>query len=226
MGTRDKYLILTAGGQGCRMGGNLPKQMLEIDGVPIMKRTLDLFLNLPFEIHVIIVINPSIRDLWKEYCLKTDLIFPYYLVNGGMTRFHSVKNGLKYLPNGAVVAVHDAVRPLLRTSEIAELFECAEEHPAVVPAVEVVDSMRELSEDGSSVIVDRNKYRLIQTPQIFHSEVLKAAYDTAFSPEFTDDASVVEKSGVPLYFCRGSRYNIKITTPEDLSIAEAIFRTI
>ena len=222
MGTREKYLILTAGGQGCRMGGDVPKQMLEIAGVPIMKRTLDLFLNLPFDIHIIIVINPAIREMWKDYCFKNNIIFPYYLVNGGMTRFHSVKEGLRYVPDGVSVAVHDAVRPLLTTSEIVRMFGYAEEHPAVVPVVEIVDSMRKISEDGSSAIVDRSGYRLIQTPQIFHSELLKKAYDTAFSPEFTDDASVIERSGIPLFFCEGSRYNIKITTPEDLTIAEAL----
>lgn len=226
MEKKEKYLILAAGGKGSRMGGKIPKQMLEIDGVPVMKRSLDLFLDLPFEVRVVIVINPAIRNMWKEYCKKIGLVFPYYLVNGGVTRFHSVKKALKYIPDGALVAVHDAVRPLLKADDVITLFEYAEEHEAVVPVVSVTDSMRLFSDDGAVSVIDRTNYRLVQTPQIFHSEILKAAYGRAFSPEFTDDASVVEKSGVPLFFCEGNRCNIKITTPEDLAMASALLKMI
>lgn len=226
MNDREKYLILAAGGKGSRMGGEIPKQMLEIDGVPVMKRSLDLFLNLPFEVHVVIVINPAIRYMWKVYCRRINLVFPYYLVNGGVTRFHSVKKALKYIPDGALVAVHDAVRPLLKVSDIITLFEYAEEHETVVPVINITDSMRRFSDDGTASVVDRANYRLVQTPQIFHSEVLKAAYGRAFSPEFTDDASVVEQNGIPLFFCEGNRFNIKITTPEDLAMASAILKLL
>lgn len=222
MDTREKYVIIPAGGTGSRMGGGIPKQMQELDGIPVLARTVKLFLDLPFKVNVIISINRSVRTLWTEYCRRTQILSRYILVEGGMTRFHSVKKALKFLPDGALVAVHDAVRPLAPKDMLVSLFEMAGEHPAVVPVLDVVDSMREVASDGSSLVVDRNRFRLVQTPQIFHSEVLKQAYSGAYDPLFTDDASVVEGSGVPLHFCPGSRLNIKLTTPEDIALAHAI----
>ena len=223
---RERYLIIPAGGTGSRMGGDIPKQMLELCGVPVLRRTLDLFLDLPFEVHVIISINMTVKSMWVDYCRKEGLMLRYVLVSGGMTRFHSVRKTMKYLPDGALVAVHDAVRPLLRKEDIIRLYEEGEQYPAVVPVLPVTDTMRVLAPDGDSSMVDRSQYRLVQTPQVFHSEVLKRAYDTAFSPDFTDDASVVEKSGVPLHLTAGSRFNLKLTTPEDMTLAEAVLRTI
>lgn len=222
MDTREKYVIIPAGGTGSRMGGGIPKQMQELDGIPVLARTVKLFLDLPFKVNVIISINRSVRTLWTEYCRRTQILSRYILVEGGMTRFHSVKKALRFLPDGALVAVHDAVRPLAPKDMLVSLFEVAGEHPAVVPVLDVVDSMREVASDGSSLVVDRNRFRLVQTPQIFHSEVLKQAYSGAYDPLFTDDASVVEGSGVPLHFCPGSRLNIKLTTPEDIALAHAI----
>ena len=223
---RERYVIIPAGGIGSRMGGDIPKQMLELCGVPVLRRTLDLFLDLPFEVHVIISINMTVKSMWVDYCRKEGLMLRYVLVSGGMTRFHSVRKTMKYLPDGALVAVHDAVRPLLRKEDIIRLYEEGEQYPAVVPVLPVTDTMRVLAPDGDSSMVDRSQYRLVQTPQVFHSEVLKRAYDTAFSPDFTDDASVVEKSGVPLHLTAGSRFNFKLTTPEDMTLAEAVLRTI
>ena len=223
---RERYVIIPAGGTGSRMGGDIPKQMLDLCGVPVLRRTLDLFLDLPFEVHVIISINMTVKSMWVDYCRKEGLMLRYVLVSGGMTRFHSVRKTMKYLPDGALVAVHDAVRPLLRKEDIIRLYEEGEQYPAVVPVLPVTDTMRVLAPDGDSSMVDRSQYRLVQTPQVFHSEVLKRAYDTAFSPDFTDDASVVEKSGVPLHLTAGSRFNLKLTTPEDMTLAEAVLRTI
>lgn len=223
---RERYVIIPAGGTGSRMGGDIPKQMLELCGVPVLRRTLDLFLDLPFEVHVIISINMTVKSMWVDYCRTEGLMLRYVLVSGGMTRFHSVRKTMKYLPDGALVAVHDAVRPLLRKEDIIRLYEEGEQYPAVVPVLPVTDTMRVLAPDGDSSMVDRSQYRLVQTPQVFHSEVLKRAYDTAFSPDFTDDASVVEKSGVPLHLTAGSRFNLKLTTPEDMTLAEAVLRTI
>ena len=223
---RERYVIIPAGGIGSRMGGDIPKQMLELCGVPVLRRTLDLFLDLPFEVHVIISINMTVKSMWVDYCRKEGLMLRYVLVSGGMTRFHSVRKTMKYLPDGALVAVHDAVRPLLRKEDIIRLYEEGEQYPAVVPVLPVTDTMRVLAPDGGSSMVDRSQYRLVQTPQVFHSEILKRAYDTAYSPDFTDDASVVEKSGVPLHLTAGSRFNFKLTTPEDMTLAEAVLRTI
>ncbi|MBQ5748386.1 MAG: 2-C-methyl-D-erythritol 4-phosphate cytidylyltransferase, partial [Bacteroidales bacterium] len=130
------------------------------------------------------------------------------------------------VPDGAIVAVHDGVRPFISKEKIISMFEMAQEHPAVIPVLPLVDSIREVRPDGTSLIADRSKYRLVQTPQIFHSEVLKQAYQTPFSPEFTDDASVVEKLGIPLTFAEGERFNIKITTKEDLVLSELLLKTI
>ena len=211
---RERYVIIPAGGTGSRMGGNIPKQMLELDGVPVLRRTLDLFLDLPFEVHVIISINAAVKSMWVDYCRKEGLMLRYVLLSGGMTRFHSVRKTMRYLPDGALVAVHDAVRPLLRKEDIIRLYEEGEEFPAVVPVLPVTDTMRTVAPDGSTSMVDRSRYRLVQTPQVFHSEV------------YTDDASVVERSGVPLRLSQGSRFNIKLTTPEDMVLAETILRTI
>ena len=219
---RERYVIIPAGGTGSRMGSELPKQMLDLCGKPVLRWTVELFLDQPFEVRVIISINDSIKDIWLEYCRKNNFVFPSILISGGITRFHSVRKAMKYLPDGALAAVHDGVRPLMRKEDVAALFEEAEQYPAVVPVIPVADSMRRTGEDGSSVIVDRSAFRLVQTPQIFHTEVLKKAYAAAYSPEFTDDASVVEKSGVPLHFCTGSRLNLKLTTPEDMDLARAV----
>ncbi len=229
---RKKYVIIPAGGVGSRMGAEIPKQMLPLAGIPILHRTVELFLNLPFKVEVIISINPTLKEAWKQYCRQAHLVFRHTLVNGGMTRFHSIKNALKHVPDGAIVAVHDAVRPLLRKDEITAFFEAAQDRQAVIPAIDVVDSMRHFQagpDDGSapvSKIVPRGEYRLIQTPQIFHSEILKKAYEQPYLPDFTDDASVVERLGIPLYFAQGSRLNIKLTTPEDMLLAEAILKDI
>lgn len=204
------------------MGSEVPKQMLDLMGKPVLRRTVELFRNLPFEVGIIISINPSIKDMWMEYCRNNNFVFKCILTTGGLTRFHSVRKAVGYLPDGALVAVHDGVRPLLRVEDVAAMFEEGEKYPAVVPVMPVADSMRKVGEDGTSDIVDRSAYRLVQTPQIFHTEVLKKAYSAAYSPEFTDDASVVEKSGVPLHFCRGSRFNIKLTAPDDMVLAAAL----
>ena len=219
---RPRFVIIPAGGTGSRMGSEVPKQMLDLMGKPVLRRTVELFRNLPFEVGVIISINPSIKDMWMEYCRNNNFVFKCILTTGGLKRFHSVRKAVGYLPDGALVAVHDGVRPLLRVEDVAAMFEEGEKYPAVVPVMPVADSMRKVGEDGTSDIVDRSAYRLVQTPQIFHTEVLKKAYSAAYSPEFTDDASVVEKSGVPLHFCRGSRFNIKLTAPDDMVLAAAL----
>ncbi len=221
---RKKYVVIPAGGIGSRMGAEIPKQMLELEGKPILRRCVELFMDLPFEVHIVISINPALKDLWKEYCRENGFTFKHTLVSGGLTRFHSVQKALKFVPEEAVAAVHDAVRPLLRRDDLISFFEVAEEHPAVIPVLDVVDSMRHFgtADSRTSEIVQRNEYRLVQTPQIFHSEVLKEAYNQPYMPEFTDDASVVERLGVPLHFVQGSRLNIKLTTPEDMLLAKAI----
>jgi len=216
------FVIITAGGSGLRMGADIPKQFLDLNGEPILRRTVDLFLSLPFEVTVIIAMNSIHNDWWFDYCQKKDFFFPHFETQGGITRFHSVKNALKYVTEDGLVAVHDGVRPLVSKEQIIRLYELAESHPAVIPALPVTDSMR-VEENGILKIIDRSIFRTVQTPQVFQSDVLLDSYHTDYNDTFTDDASVVEAKGHPLFFCEGEKYNIKITTKEDLLVARAIF---
>lgn len=227
-----KYLIVVAGGRGLRMGGDLPKQFLKIGGRAVLHRTIERFASACPDIRVVTVMNPDYIDFWKDYCLGSGMVVPQSIVRGGMTRFHSVKNALEKVPDGAIVAVHDGVRPFVSESLIVRMFDVAETVPALIPVVRCVDTMRALATkkdaSGSEVLepldvkIDRSVLYAVQTPQIFHSDVLKAAYSQPYDTAFTDDASVVERSGIPLSFISGERLNIKITTKEDLLLAESI----
>ena len=227
---RKKYLIVTAGGTGSRMGGAVPKQFLELGGKPILRLTIERFLEAEPSLHIVTVLPQEHVSSWRAYCLKADFTVPQRLVKGGFTRFHSVKNALAYVPDGALVAVHDGVRPLVSEGKIRELFARAEQAPAVIPVMPSTDTLKVLDKapDGSLVTseeeVDRSRIWGAQTPQIFWSEALKSAYAQGFDTRFTDDASVARAYGIPLTYLAGERYNLKITTPEDLVLAEAILR--
>lgn len=218
---RKCYAVIVAGGSGSRMGGEIAKQFLMLGDKPILLHTIEAFLSLSFPVEIILVVPASLRDYWKNFYKEQRLSFKHTLVSGGITRFHSVKNAMKYVPEGALVAVHDGVRPFVSKDFLESLFAEAEEKRAVIPAVKVVDSLRYSDENGSRP-VERDKYVSIQTPQIFHSELLLDAYNQAYNPAFTDDASVVESRGTKIYLTEGRMLNIKITRPEDLTLAQAI----
>ena len=225
---RKKYLIVTAGGMGTRMGGPVPKQFLELDGKPILRLTLEKFMEAEPDLHVITVLPEAHVSTWRQYCQKANFACPQRLVKGGFTRFHSVKNALAFVPDGVLVAVQDGVRPLLSIGRIRELFEAAQKVPALVPVLPVTDTLKVLQKDADGTLhatgesIDRSRIWGAQTPQIFYSEDLKAAYAQGYDTLFTDDASVAGKYGIPLTFAEGERYNIKITTPEDLTLAQAL----
>lgn len=224
---RKKYLVVTAGGTGTRMGAAVPKQFLELDGVPILRRTMEVFLRAIPDIQVITVLPEGHVAYWRQYCLKANFVCPQRLVKGGFTRFHSVKNALKYVPDGALVAVQDGVRPLISVDKVRELFKAADTAPAVIPVMPVTDTLKVLEKRGGVLAVtgeqvDRSRIYGAQTPQVFQSEALKAAYSLQFDTAFTDDASVAERYGIALTFLEGERFNLKITTPEDLVLAKAI----
>lgn len=224
---RKKYLVVTAGGTGTRMGAAVPKQFLELDGVPILRRTMEVFLRAIPDIQVITVLPEGHVAYWRQYCLKANFVCPQRLVKGGFTRFHSVKNALKYVPDGALVAVQDGVRPLISVDKVRELFKAADTAPAVIPVMPVTDTLKVLEKRGGALAVtgeqvDRSRIYGAQTPQVFQSEALKAAYSLQFDTAFTDDASVAERYGIALTFLEGERFNLKITTPEDLVLAKAI----
>ena len=225
---RKKYVIIMAAGSGTRMGAGMPKQFLEIDGKAILRKTIEVFLEACPEITVVTVLPKDFMPYWREYCLKHNFICPQILVAGGITRFHSVRNALSKVPEGALVAVHDGVRPLLTPALVRDMFEKAVDTPALIPVVPCVDTMKVLEKKGDGLInvpgasADRSLLYGAQTPQIFHSEILKDAYSMAYDTSFTDDASVVERYGKSLSYVMGERLNIKITTQEDLILARAI----
>lgn len=230
---RKKFVVVMAAGSGTRMGADRPKQFLELGGKYILRRTIETFIAACPGITVITVLPEPYIQFWKDYCYRTDFICPQILVKGGFTRFHSVRNALSKVPDGALVAVHDGVRPLVTEDLIKRAFDKAQESGSAVPVVQCIDTMKVLQkkiwEDGSESYAavagaeaDRSVLYGAQTPQIFHSELLKASYAQAYDTAFTDDASVVEKYGKTISYINGERLNFKITTQEDLVMAEAV----
>lgn len=214
------YVIIVAGGKGLRMGGDVPKQFLLLGNQPVLMHTLQRFADDCKDLQIILVLPQEQIEYWSDLGEKYHFGVEHWIVAGGETRFHSVQNGLAQIPDDAegVVAVHDGVRPLVSREVIEKCFEEARRKKAVVPVVPVVESLRHVS-DGA---VPRADYRLVQTPQTFDIQLLKQAYRQPFSKDFTDDASVVEAFGHPITMVEGNRENIKLTTPFDLKIAEAI----
>ena len=230
----NKILIAMAAGSGTRMGSATPKQFLDLGGKPVLRRTIETFVSAISDIKVITVLPKEHISFWKEYCLSSEFTCPQLLVSGGITRFHSVRNALERVPDGAIVAIHDGVRPLVSTGLIREMFSKMEggRIHALIPVVPSVDTLKVLdtvqSDLGEKILkdsgegIDRSRVFGAQTPQMFLSEDIKDAYSQAFDTSFTDDASVVAKKGIPLSFCAGERYNFKLTSPEDLSLARMI----
>lgn len=237
MNRQDKYVIIVAGGKGLRMGGDIPKQFMLLEGCPVLMHTIQAFYNFDSTIRIILVLPHEQREYWENLCAGYNFPVSHQIVSGGETRFHSVKNGLAAIETlhrslftvhktGALIGVHDGVRPLVSRELIRSVYARADEGEAAFPVIPVTDSMRKLSDDlKTTVPVDRSKYFLVQTPQVFKAGILTEAYRQAYLPEFTDDVSVVEASGI----CRpvtieGSCENIKITTPVDLIIAQALMQ--
>ena len=218
-----KYVLIVAGGSGTRMGGEIPKQFLLLrDGCPVLKRTLEVFYAYDPQIHIILLLPQEQEAYWKQLCIEYNIRVPHKIAYGGETRFHSVRNGLGLIHDTGIVGVHDGVRPFVSTEVIASCYETAGTYKTAVPVVEVVETVRHLTLAGSET-VNRNDYRLVQTPQVFDVSLLKKAYSQAYSPAFTDDASVVEAMReVPITLVEGNRENIKITTPFDLKIASGL----
>lgn len=213
-------VIIVAGGVGNRMGAEVPKQFLEIGGKTILEYTLRAFLDKALE--VVVVLPCDQHERWRDICTKRGLAGTHKVCSGGATRFESVKCGLAALGECDLVAVHDGVRPLVSKEMIDRGVAVATETGAAIPIVEAVDSFRVFSEKGFEVI-DRNRLRAVQTPQIFRADLLHRAYQTEPNPRFTDDATVVEEQlGITLGYYEGERCNLKITTPDDLIIAEAL----
>ena len=225
---RKKYLIVMAAGSGTRMGADMPKQFIEIDGKAILQMTIEKFLEACPGINVVTVLPEAHMSYWRSYCLERNFTCPQILVKGGITRFHSVRNALAKVPDNAIVAIHDGVRPLVTVNLLRDMFELSENEPALIPVVPCIDTMKVLKEEGGKLVavpgasVDRSVLFGAQTPQVFHSEIIKEAYSLAYDTSFTDDASVLERYGKSLSYVQGERLNMKITTKEDLVLARAI----
>lgn len=217
-------VIIVAGGGGSRMGSEIPKQFLPLNNVPVLMHTINNIFNFDQNISIIVVLPVGEIELWKNLCAQHAFIVPHQTVSGGETRFHSVKNGLSFTPECDLIAIHDGVRPLVSPETLKRCFDMAADKGAAIPVLPANESIREGTLDNSRP-VDRSRLFLVQTPQVFRSEILRKAYDQSWNPEFTDDASVVEKSGTAVQMVLGNRENIKITYPEDLQIATLFLKS-
>ena len=201
------------------MQSAIPKQFLMLGGEPIVARTINTFSAALPGAEIVVVLPEAHMPLWENLRARFD-VAPHRIVAGGVERFHSVLNGINALSSEVeYIAVHDGVRALVSKRLIIRAMLAAEEHDAVIPVVDVVDSYRRV-EGENSYIVPRADLRIVQTPQIFNAQLLRDAYNVEFNAAFTDDASVVEARGGHITLVDGERTNIKITTPEDIALAE------
>ncbi|MGL4780078.1 MAG: 2-C-methyl-D-erythritol 4-phosphate cytidylyltransferase [Bacteroidales bacterium] len=217
-----KYAILVAGGKGLRMGYELPKQFIEIKGLPVLMHTIKQFKKAVNDIEIIVVLPKEQQNYWSELIYKHNFECKHQIADGGETRYHSVKSGLSYTQTEkALIAIHDGVRPLVSPEVILRCFVTAQESGSAVPVLPMIDSIRHLTPDNSES-VDRDKYVSVQTPQTFQAHIIHGAYRLPYTSLFTDDASVVEANGNIITLTEGNRENIKITTPFDLKLADIL----
>jgi 2-C-methyl-D-erythritol 4-phosphate cytidylyltransferase len=219
---KNRYVIIVAGGTGVRMGANVPKQFLLLEGKPILMRTIETFFNFDNQLKIILTLPSSSISEWKKLCREHSFKIKHFIVEGGKERFHSVKNALSRVPDEALTAIHDGVRPFANAQTIERCFTAAEMFGNAIPVLPIDESMRLIDGENNSII-DRTKLRTVQTPQIFYASQIKRAYQQDFSEKFTDDASVFESSGYSINLVQGNRENIKITTPFDLKIAAMLY---
>lgn len=217
------YAIIVAGGSGNRMQSSIAKQFLLLDDKPILMHTITAFHQSSYKPEILLVLNIHQHSYWESLCEKYNFDIPHKTINGGEQRFHSVKNGLKIIKENGIVAVHDAVRPLVSAALITRSYQVAEEAGNCVTGIKPTDSVRRITDQGNQAL-NRMELALIQTPQTFQVSLLKKAYQAPFRNEFTDDASVVEYAKTKINLIEGERENIKITYPEDLEIASIFLK--
>ena len=221
----EKYVIIVAGGKGIRTGWDLPKQFMLLNGRPVLMQTISAFYDFDPSIHIILILPEDYTGYWSQLCADFRFNIPCRIVAGGKTRFHSVRNGLEKVERGALVGVHDGVRPLIDRQLITKIYETAAEQKGAYPVIPLIDSIRELDNEKESHATDRLKYRLVQTPQVFWSDILIDAYKQEYRSDFTDDVSVVEAARtIRPVMVEGDPNNIKITASVDLMIAETLIK--
>ena len=216
-----RYAIIVAGGSGTRFGSEMPKQYLPLAGKTVIMQTILNFAAVP-DTKIIVVISEAARTLWHHLCQEHHFSVEHTLVNGGSSRFESVKNALATIHPcpGDLIAVHDAVRPLIGPAHIERIYNEAARFGSAIPVVNVTDSIRQVNDDGISTALTRSSLRAVQTPQTFNAKALINAYDVPYADSFTDDASVFEHAGNSVHLVDGDVNNLKITHPHDLIIAE------
>lgn len=220
---QPEYALIVAGGKGTRMKSKIPKQFIELQGLPVLLHTIDAFFRYKSDISVVLVLPQQDFETWHTLVKKHNFTHPVTLQQGGNSRFQSVKKGLEKIEGNGLVAIHDGVRPLVSEAIIAESFRLAAQSRSAVAAVPLKESIR-IGEGNSTRALDRSQYRLIQTPQTFEVELIKKAYEIPEDASLTDDASVAERAGHAITLFEGSYRNIKITTEEDLVIAGALLQ--
>jgi 2-C-methyl-D-erythritol 4-phosphate cytidylyltransferase len=221
----DLYVVIVAGGSGKRMGTETPKQFLELAGRPVLMHTIERFKSFSDTIEIITVLPENQLRFWLDIQKKHSFSILHTLVKGGSNRFLSVRNGLEFVKSPGLVAIHDGVRPFVSIDTIKRCFETAEKYGNAIPAISPTESLRIITDQGS-VPVSRFNVKQIQTPQVFNAELIKKAYLQEYSHDFTDDATVLEKTGEKIHLIEGNRENIKITNPEDLVISSALLQTL
>src|SRR5690606_11311127 len=225
MNSDHLYTIIVAGGSGTRMNAKVPKQFLTLNGLPILMHTIKAFHTYENGMKIILALPEQDISYWEQHCLKHDFTIPITILKGGAIRFESVRNGLNHIEERyGIVAVHDGVRPLVSQELIHASFSTAIQKGNAVAAIALKDSVRKVTAEGNEA-VDRAAYRLVQTPQVFSLPLIKNAYKMAKHANYTDDATVVEASGHPIQLIEGEGSNIKITTPEDLLVAEYLLKS-
>jgi len=225
MAVLSKYVIIVSGGVGSRMENSLPKQFHQLNGLPILMHSIYAVHKNDKSNKIILVINEAHKKIWEDLCKRHAFDIPYELVEGGASRFHSVKNGLEFIFKGestltnVLIGIHDGVRPLISQNIINSAYFTAENKGTAIPAIKSRDTIRVINIKGENKAIDRNSVLIIQTPQVFRANLLQKAYKHKFEENFTDDASVIEKSGYPIHIIEGDIRNIKITYPTDIDIA-------
>jgi 2-C-methyl-D-erythritol 4-phosphate cytidylyltransferase len=216
-----KHTIIVAGGSGKRLGGSVPKQFQTVKGRPLLMWTIEAFHRYDPTMRLIVVLPREHFDIWKALCMGHRFHIAHEVVAGGEQRWHSVKAGLAKVQGDGLVAVHDGVRPLVSAALIDRCFATAAAQAAAIPVVPVVPSIRETTAEGSRSL-DRSKLLAVQTPQCFHADLLRMAFEQPYDPAFTDEATLVERLGVKVALVEGEEQNMKVTTPFDLILAEAV----
>ncbi len=217
------YAIIVGGGSGKRMQNSVAKQFLLLKDKPVLMHTIQAFYNSPFKPEITVVLHPDVLQQWEELCLKHRFNIPHAIIGGGEQRFHSVRNGLMAIKGDGIVAIHDAVRPLVSSKLIIKAYEEAENKGNAIASIKPSDSVRKVKDDASKII-NRDQLVLIQTPQTFEISQLRIAYQQHYKSKFTDDASVVERAGFKINLIEGERNNLKITYPEDLELANLLLK--